>query len=104
MIFQREILDTAGSNAFALGLLVIAEDTEDDEFEEYCFSDILIQQFLAARYLVTEKVSAHGICVVKLRLRLPPNIFIFMYLNTKSRLKLTLSAKKSNKKTTTTLT
>ena len=95
MIFQREILDTVGSKAFALGLLVIAEDTEDDESEEYCFIDILIQQFLAARHLLTQKVSAHGICVVKLRSRLPPpHISIFMSLDTKSRLKLTLSAKK----------
>ena len=81
MIFQREILDTDGSNAFALGLLVIAEDTEDDEFEEYCFGDILIQQCLAARHLVTQKCT-WNLCG-EIKITASPNIFIFMALDAK---------------------
>ena len=93
MIFQREILDTAGSNAFALGLLVIAEDSEDDEFEEYCFRDILIQQFLAARHLVTQKVSAHGILCGKIEITASPQ-YIHIHVPRYKVKAETLSAKK----------
>ena len=59
-IFQEEVLREAGEVALKLGLLVAEERNKIDNIEEmgvYCFLDTMIQQFLAANYLLILKTK-----------------------------------------------
>ena len=61
---QNEIINIVGPKAFELGLLM---GTESDPLEEkqtqvYCFHHLLIQQFMAAKYVASlDKVTDRDI-------------------------------------------
>ena len=65
-LFQDEILEAVGPEAFELGLLMGTESdpTEEDQIQVYYFHHLMILEFVAAKYVATlSKVNTTNLFV-----------------------------------------